>query len=751
MDSLSVSAIVARRRSRLVPRAFPAWVESLERRQLLEGSGLTAPLPGLASPAAFGSLEELKATLIDQAVKSWSWSFGTTVPRGGGIIALPVLNTTAGQTPTSRANLAAPSLTGHSGTNTQVNGVDEGDLVETDGRFLYVLSGQRLTIVDTRDPGQLATAASVDLPSYPIAQYLTGTRLTILTQDYGAVFIDSVAASTRLAGPGILPAPTEPKVHVLEYDVADPSAPTLVRESSFDGHYLQSRAVGDRLYLVLSQWIEGLPTPELRGAGPKGLVYESEASYRARLERVDVADLLPTYRSTAFNAAGRVVSGQGPLIGPANLYKPATAEDQGLLTIVTLDTARSGGTSVVGSLGVMANGASTAYLSAEGHLYLASTTWVTDPPGQTGAGSEATLIRRFDLKGDEPVYSSIGVVPGSPLNQFALDEHDGRLRVATTLNRWNEVGSTTTNNLYVLEQHGAKLETVGTLENLAPGERIFAVRFVEDRAFLVTFRQVDPLFAIDLGDPTAPEMVGELKVPGFSRYLHPVDATHLIGIGRDADPETGRTRGLQVSLFDVEDLANPMRIDVETIAGDWNWSEAEHNHLAVLYVPETGTLAIPVSGTSANGPDGPWSESSALMVFKVGAADGLDVLGQVDHTGPVLRGLRIGEVLYSLSQNQIKSSELANPSRVLGQLEIQKSIPPSPVPRPLPASQGPRTRPFVKPRPILLSTGRPRPQPPATRPGRTTHRPTVTTNPGTTPRPRLAMISRPGIRRARPL
>jgi uncharacterized secreted protein with C-terminal beta-propeller domain len=231
------------------------------------------------------------------------------------------------------------------------------------------------------------------------------------------------------------------------------------------------------------------------------------------------------------------------------------------------------------------------------------------------------------------------------------------LRIATTTSTGG-----LSNNVFVLDQSGEKLTTVGSLTGLAFTERIFSARYIDDVLYLVTFRQVDPLFTIDLSNPAQPKVAGELKIPGFSSYLHPVGEGKLLGIGRDAD-ETGRIRGLQVSLFDVSDIYNPRReaqylitSDVKPPDGQVLWpgstgSIAEHDHHAFSYFPEQGILAIPVHDW------GWYNGHSRLELIKVGGSAGLSRAGKIVHTSPVFRSVQIDNFVYSLGYDgaRIKS------------------------------------------------------------------------------------------------
>jgi uncharacterized secreted protein with C-terminal beta-propeller domain len=220
----------------------------------------------------------------------------------------------------------------------------------------------------------------------------------------------------------------------------------------------------------------------------------------------------------------------------------------------------------------------------------------------------------------------------------------------------------------VLRDHGGNLSLVGAVDRLAPGERIYSARFVGDRAYVSTFRQIDPFFVIDLSEPSAPRVEGELKVPGFSSYLQPLDDTHVLGIGRDVDPDTGRVLGVQVSLFDVSNPTTPVRAAVHTFPGDgWeSWSEALFDHRAVSWFPERGILALPGARFTADG------TTDSLWVLRVdlGPAAGFTVLGEVFHESAVRRSVRIGDILYSISTGEVQAHPVADPSRVVARARL---------------------------------------------------------------------------------
>ena len=250
---------------------------------------------------------------------------------------------------------------------------------------------------------------------------------------------------------------------------------------------------------------------------------------------------------------------------------------------------------------------------------------------------EKTVIHKIAINKDKMEYKAVGEVTGSVLNQFSMDETDGKFRIATTKNQiWSqymdEKEVQSYNNLYVLDEN---LRAIGSLENLAQGERIYSVRFMQNRAYMVTFQQTDPLFVIDLSNPQSPKVLGKLKIPGFSNYLHPYDDTTLIGIGKDTSEREGggvTTKGLKLSLFDVADVANPKEIDTYVMGGVGSDSIALNDHKAFLFSKEKNLLVIPVAireSVKLN----EWGKLtfSGAAVFKVDK-NGFELKGKIDHS-----------------------------------------------------------------------------------------------------------------------
>ncbi|MGD9573806.1 MAG: beta-propeller domain-containing protein, partial [Thermoleophilia bacterium] len=336
-------------------------------------------------------------------------------------------------------------------------------------------------------------------------------------------------------------------------------------------------------------------------------------------------------------------------------------QNAGLGTITVLTVGVGAGLSLTDTDTILTDG-EVVYASPSA-LYVATPRWAPQVDGAAAPPRGATQIHKLDTSDPARTdYRASGVVAGYPLNQFSLSEHEGHLRVATTEEpEWwepQDAAEPSESRVTVLAQSGGRLVRTGEVRGLGRGERIYSVRFLGDRGYVVTFRQTDPLYALDLSDPAAPVLRGELKIPGFSSYLHPVDDTTLIGVGQAADAQ-GRTQGTQVSLFDVSDPSRPARIAQRSL--DTDWSEAESDHHAFLWWPQSKLLVLPVQAYGGPGR----SAFLGAVGLNVDRATGITPIARVAHPGdpdvdwaPVRRSLVVGTTLYTVSDAGIMGSDL---------------------------------------------------------------------------------------------
>ena len=641
----------------------------------------------LAQPGELDSNIQTKQHLIDLAVERWASTLGTSWDGGRWWRYVGPQLTSSSRSDVAEATIdrvwsvattdsaGASSLRGgFSNTNTQEEGVDEGDIVKTDGEYIYLVSDAELVIVDAWPAEELHVASRLELDATAKALYLNGDRLMVVTD-----------ASPEYCGTWSWWSSdcSDSELTVTIVDVTDRTSPEVIQETTVDGTYEDSRAVGNQVYFMVRNQLD-VPRPdwscttlersaeevEASGQGvPSRYVslegsyvlftrfcqYETEADYRERLEEVVQ---LPKFRTTTTAPHGSIET-TGLLSDAEDTYASELWGGENMVTILAMDmTGETTGPTTTTT--ILANN-TILYASTES-LYVAASNSSGDHATWWTAGNR-TDIYKFDLAKDDVPLVATGAVPGSPINQFAMDEQDGFFRIATTTgSSWGWRGGGWSNHVYVLGQAGEHLNVVGSIEELAPGERIYSARFLDDLGFLVTFRKVDPLFTLDLSEPTNPRVLGELKIPGFSTYLHPVGGEHLIGLGRYADPNVGLAMGLQLSLFDVSDLAKPKRVDVYSFS-DERWgdeTEAQQDHHAFSYFPEFGVLALPVDKGAWWGGWG--GDVAGLEVFHVSPADGIQKLGDIEHDSNVRRSLRIGELLYSVSADTIKVHAILDPA-----------------------------------------------------------------------------------------
>ena len=550
----------------------------------------------------------------------------------------------------------------YSETNTQVAGVDESDIVKTDGRYIYQVRGNVVTIFDAYPAAQLKVVVSLtfaDEGFVPSDLYLDGGRLVVIgrsvlmsaekefnpatdIKEYPIDAPPGKAASTTFVvatepaapptpppavdlpstgGQSVSPVkPTEPATapgaaisvvppdspsimpiwrgrwysgttKVVVFDIRDMQNVAIVREVEVDGEYLTSRKIDSRLFIVANK--------HPNWGGPI---------------------VLPQVRDSAI--------GKDPVaIKPADIrYFPGQNVSSYLL---------------IGSLDLNDNASGTvieAFLGAGDNIYMAKDNLYVAVPSYTNE-TAGTTVYRFGIEGTKVQYAAKGTVPGNVLNQFSMDQHASHFRIATT--SWNR--DLTSNNLYVLDM---AMNAVGRIENIAPGERIFSARFMGDKGYMVTFEMIDPLFVFDLSVPTNPRILGELKIPGFSNYLHPLDENHLLGIGRDTAVEQRRDnlgkvvgefvveKGIKLAIFDVSDVSNPIEKHVAIVGGRGSYAEVLNNHKALLYDEDKGILAFAASIYRETGTpeisSGEFTFQGAFF-FEVNLAAGFREIGRVTH------------------------------------------------------------------------------------------------------------------------
>ncbi len=563
-----------------------------------------------------------------------SWGFGgPSVAHGGvpGGIVTPAAGTAADASPTEGVD--------YSGTNVQEQGVDEPDLVKTNGTTLFALAAGRLNAVDvTGTRPRLLDSLKLD-DGWSHELLLAGNRLLVLSRGGYWIAVHPAAAAIAM--------PYYPAKSVLsEIDVSNPKALRLVRTLTLDGAYVDARLVGTTARIVVSSQVpEALPFKQPTESTDAALATARDLN-RKVVQSSGLGSWLPTY---SIKRAGRPAQAARPLVQCRNVDRPQRFSGLGLLTVLTVDLAK--GLDPVDSIGVMTD-ARIVYASPN-NLYLATERW-TDRPvtasPTTLPSSVTTAIHRFDISDPTRTrYRGSGQVSGYLLNQWSLSEYGGVLRVVSTDSpAWFGTSDSTESSLTTLRPEDGALKQVGRVGGLGKAQRVYAVRFVGPTAYVVTFKQVDPLYTVDLTDPARPRVVGELEIPGYSAYLHPIGPDLLLGIGQDVNDQ-GRLTGTQLSLFDVSNLQHPKQLAHASLGQ--GWSEAESDHHAFLFWPRTGLLVVPFLERAVG--------------FHVGRTLGIEPAGRITHpagtTGgaTIRRAVVVGDSVFTVSDAGVASSNLA--------------------------------------------------------------------------------------------
>ena len=533
-------------------------------------------------------------------------------------------------------------------TNVQEEGVDEIDLVKTDGQFLYIAQDKALHIVDSWPVEDSHKVSTIELEGWAQGLFLLDDTVVVSSSYYNDTF-----NGTRFT----------------VIDVTDRNSPLIERTIDIDGYQADARMVGSDMYFVLNHWLNlpnetwdiaydnglDLPDPDwdLEGDALRSDLTTKREIARSILEPFvdtmvqnwDIQDLLPQWKDSAGSTEFE------PMHSCTDIYRPGQIAQYNMLSLFHMDIEND----ETSSIGLMSNGWNI-YASLE-NLYVAQTSrwwwwgW--------GSFDLDTHIHKFELNpSSTPEYVASGSVDGWIYDQFAMSEYDGYLRVASTSIDWWGWGDTDDdadeeeagNNLTVLhDDEDGLLEEMGSIPGLAPGEQIQACRMMGEKGYIVTFEQTDPLFTIDLTNPRNPFVVGELHIPGFSTYLHPVGSDHLLSIGM-AGLDDGTLTGMAINIFDVSDFANPeLQYQYELTDPDagWTWSEALREHHAFTF--HRNVLSIPAYRYNYSEDDNgnyEYDYFSGTLSFDIDVESntGISMLGEIDHRHLVEQS----ECLYSL-------------------------------------------------------------------------------------------------------
>jgi len=598
---------------------------------------------------------------------------------------------------------SSPTSPAHSETNNQVAGVDEADIVKTDGNFIYLVSGGAFRILRSWPAPQTAEVAKVAIEGTPKKLFVYGSRALVYsalgpdTSSYGYGYGYGSSSSDCTYGYSCVPTGDGRPTKITVLDVSDRAAPKVLREITLSSSLLAARRVGATVHTVVttaSQSYDYTPTwpsnLDVCDATRREIYDAFRKLLLDNLETITLKTGLPQMEDVVQTAQGPQRF-ESPLADCRSYLRSSLGDGEQLTSVISMamsSDAPAKAVTILSQPGVV--------YAAEGSLYLAEPRQrATDWGWYEGMeDAEATTLHKFALSNvkAEASYVASGLVQGRLLNQFSLDEHQGYLRVASTSGHlgWGST-STATNRLSVFAQQGQALVPVGSVEGIGPGEDIRSVRFDGDRGYVVTFKKTDPLFVLDLADPVKPRVLGEAIIPGFSTYMQKLDATHLLTMGYDADDQGAFAwfAGVRLQIFDVANPLQPKLTFSHVIGTRGSSSEALTDHLAFTYYAPKNLLALPMT-ICDGGSGGGYGSSmtfSGLMLFNVTAAAGFSEKGRVafpvgesascsnwwtDASSEVKRSLIIENYVYSLTDHLLKVNELDNLSPDVANLPLDQ-------------------------------------------------------------------------------
>ena len=546
----------------------------------------------------------------------------------------------------------------YSKTNIQVENVDEADIVKTNGKYIFYVVNNKLIIVDIQAPAAMKKVAEIDYANEkfkPSELFIKDNKVILIGNESGYSYpTGGIVRETTNAiyKKGIY----KERAVAAVYDITNISNPTELRRVEIEGNYKSSRMIGNEIYFVAN----------------KSIYARDIVNYP--IEDLDENLVKPMYRDTAASTTEKMIDFN-------RIYYFDHINTINYLTLGGFSLNNSQEADIKTFLG-----AGEDIYCSEQNMYIAKAKKVYDADTHMSYG-EDTKILKFNLDNGKINFKAEANIEGGINNQFSMDEHNGYFRIATTIGKTYNMDESTSNSLYVLDD---SLKEVGRIDGLAKAEKIYSVRYVGDRAYVVTFKEIDPLFVIDLSNPKNPKVLGELKIPGYSTYLHPYDENHLIGFGYDTKSNTWNTGvvndGLKMAMFDITDLSNPKEMFNVKIGDNRTSSELAYNHKALLFSKEKNLIAFPVTSYESG------KTQHKAQVYDIDLNKGFTLRGEIEHKGDDItagsytyrynyynidRILYSNNVFYTVSSSMIKASDMET-IKEISQLplnEIKNTIP----------------------------------------------------------------------------
>jgi len=583
----------------------------------------------------------------------------------------------------------------YSTTNIQVEGVDEADFVKNDGKYIYVLAQKKLVIVDAFPATNASILSSVHIEGRPVDMFVNDEKLVIFIEDNDQIPVYpeyDYRPVTRYA----------PRTTALVFDIADRKKPMQIANYSINGNYFRSRMIGEYVYFIVKDdvyyYSDAVDLPVIKQGNAKlvtpdvyyfdnpeqNYVFHTIASLNLNSGKMDAKSFMMGYSDNLYVSENSIYITYRKNF-PA-MYYEAEREDRFYRVVVphlpkevqmeiyAIKGSKLGSYEKWEKISSMLENAYNSMDEKEKQEYLSNVEKaVAEYETKLAQEREKTVIQKININKGAIEYGARGEVQGSLLNQFSMDEREGYFRVATTAQLWTRSGSVQHNNVYVLNKD---LGIVGKLEGIAKDERIYSTRFIGDRLYMVTFKRMDPLFVIDLSKPENPRILGELKIPGYSDYLHPYDENHVIGVGKETKEEGWggvSIKGVKLSLFEVSDVNNPKQLDKYEIGSTGTDSEVLRDHKAFLFDKKKSLLVIPIREAKSTERGYMQRVWQGAYVFGITPEEGFKLRGKVSHLddyeeemyywnspNAVRRALYIDDVLYTVSARNIFMNALDN-------------------------------------------------------------------------------------------
>jgi uncharacterized secreted protein with C-terminal beta-propeller domain len=566
---------------------------------------------------------------------------------------------------------SAPGSSDYSGTNNQVEGIEEGDLIKTDGRYIYIVRDRKIFVVNT-DPKELKILSEIPCDDGVSEIYIYKNKLIVINGR------SRIPLKIRNKRDGSIVEMLFGQVsinstNVRVYDITDRSKPRILSDKDYEGAYLSSRMIDDDVYIVtnarvrlytsyLRDMAEIISTDnkkvfmdEMAKASANGQDLLAQTGFKSYDELYDAlksavtAYVTPKYRDNR----GELDYEIG--LKEIHYFRDLITPNYMMTIGMDLSSGRDEVSAYLGSSGQLYASADHMYTAISRYEYIALKSKVQGYP----VYEEMTSVHKFELKDGRIIYKTKGSVPGTVLNQFSMDEYKGIFRIATTTSNTG----TSSNNVYALDEG---MEITGRLEGIAPGEKIYSTRFAGERIYMVTFRQMDPFFVIDAADPKKLNMLGYLKIPGFSSYMHILDKDHVLGLGYDTEVRNGwgiGTKGFKLSLFDVSDVTDPIEVKNEII-GEKAESSAAYNHKALMISLDKGVMGFPIAYINSD-----TDYFAGYFLYNI-TNKNFTYKGRVSHVPEnaamieikeedmIYRGIYIGDNLYTFSQGKLQVHDL---------------------------------------------------------------------------------------------